>query len=217
MLKCRNTLIIILLLLPTAGFTLDTMSILVVGLIRDHAVVQINGNQHVLKTGQSSPEGVMLIQANSESAVLHFNGVSQQYPLGSQFGGVMPPPAALPSISIWPTNGMYLTNGSVNGYQVNFLVDTGASAIALNAATAERLGINFRQAPQVGVSTASGREMAYDIMLSEVQLGAITLNNIRALVIDGPEPARALLGMSFLNQLDMQRTGDRLELIKKFQ
>jgi len=217
MAKCRYKLAIILLLLPTAGFALETMSILVVGLMRDHAVVQINGRQHVLKTGQSSPEGVELVQANSQSAVLQYNGMSQSYPLGSQFGGEMPPPTELPSVSIWPTNGMYLTNGSVNGYQVDFLVDTGASAIALNAATAKRLGLDFRRAPQVGVSTASGQELAYDIMLDEVQLGAITLNNIRALVIDGAEPARALLGMSFLNQLDMQQRGDRLELIKKFQ
>ena len=214
MTKYRYKLAIILLLLPTAGFALETLSILVVGLMRDQAVVQINGRQHVLKTGQSSPEGVALLQANSESAVLQFNGQTGSYPLGSQFGGEMPPPTELPSVSIWPTNGMYLTNGSVNGYPVDFLVDTGASAIALNAATAQRLGLDFRRAPQVSVSTASGQEMAYDIMLDEVRLGAITLNNIRALVIDGAEPARALLGMSFLNQLDMQRRGDRLELIK---
>lgn len=216
MAKCCYLLAIILLLLSTAGFALESMSILVVGLMRDHAVLQINGKQHVLKVGQISPEGVALIQASSESALLQYNGVTQSYPLGSQFGGVMPPPT-LSSVSIWPTNGMYLTNGAVNGHQVDFLVDTGASAIALNAATAKRIGIDFRQAQQVSVRTASGQELAYDVVLNEVQLGAITLNNIRALVIDGVEPERALLGMSFLNQLNMQRTGDRLELIKKFQ
>lgn len=217
MAKCRYLLAIILLLLSSAAFALESMSILVVGLMRDHAVVQINGKQHVLKVGQISPEGVALIQANSEFALLQYNGVTQSYPLGSQFGGVITPPTALPSVSIWPTNGMYLTNGAVNGYQVDFLVDTGASAIALNAATAKRIGIDFRQAQQVSVRTASGQELAYDVVLNEVQLGGITLNNIRALVIDGVEPERALLGMSFLNQLNMQRTGDRLELIKKFQ
>lgn len=72
MTKYRYKLAIILLLMPTAGFALETLSILVVGLMRDQAVVQINGRQHVLKTGQSSPEGVALVEANSEFAVLQF-------------------------------------------------------------------------------------------------------------------------------------------------
>lgn len=214
--KCHIQMVIILLLLPTVAMALESLNIVVLGLSRDHAVLQINGKQQLLRTGQTSAEGVTLIDANSDSAILQRNGKSQAYPLGSQFGGVMPPPTSLPTVTLWPTNGMYQTSGQINGYQVNFLVDTGASAIALNAATASRLGIDFRRAPQVGVKTASGEEVAYEVTLNQVQLGEIVLNNIRALVIDGEEPARALLGMSFLNQLDMKRQGDRLDLIKKF-
>jgi len=48
-------------------------------------------------------------------------------------------------LRIWPTsNGMYLVNGTINGFTVRFLVDTGATAIAMNRNDARRLGIDFR-------------------------------------------------------------------------
>ena len=111
---------------------------------------------------------------------------------------------------------MYLTSGSVNGYTVDFMVDTGASVIAINGETAKRLGLDYLNANQIGVRTASGVELAYSIELESVQLGDISLENVAAVVIDGPEPQRALLGMSFLNAFDMERKGERLDLRQKF-
>jgi len=125
-------------------------------------------------------------------------------------------PAEMPVVSIWPTNGMYLASGSVNGFTVDFMVDTGASVIAINGETAKRLGLNYLDANQIGVRTASGIELAYSIELESVQLGDIFLNNVAAVVIDGPEPQRALLGMSFLNAFEMERKGDRMDLRRKF-
>ena len=52
--------------------------------------------------------------------------------------------------------------------------------------------------------------------LDLVLVGGIKLHNVSAMVLDGPEPVRALLGMSFLGQLDMERRGDRMELKQKF-
>jgi len=111
---------------------------------------------------------------------------------------------------------MYLTPGSINGFSVDFLVDTGASAIALNAPTAKRLGIDYVKGEVIGVKTASRIEKAYRIMLDQVQVGQIKLHNVSAMVLDGPEPARALLEMSFLGQLDMERSGERMDLKQKF-
>ena len=136
--------------------------------------------------------------------------------LGGQIGGVFSPPPAQPRVSLWPSDGMYLTNGSINGYGVDFLVDTGASAVAINAATAKRLGIDYLNAPKIGVRTASGTDVGYQVNLDSVQLGDIIRFNVMAIVIDGPEPQRALLGMSFLRDLDLQRRGERLDLIQKF-
>ncbi|MDF1589122.1 MAG: retropepsin-like aspartic protease [Gammaproteobacteria bacterium] len=194
----------------------DELQIVVVGLFADHAVVEINNKQRILSVGKTSPEGVKLISATSQKAVLEIKGKQSDYVLGSHIGAHYTPPVAQPVVNIWPTNGMYLTAGSINGYSVNFIVDTGASSIALNADTAKRLGLEYLKAPQIAVKTASKVEIAYQVKLEQVQVGTITLYNVDGLVIDGSEPSVALLGMSFLGQLDMQRTDNKLQLKKKF-
>jgi aspartyl protease family protein len=193
-----------------------TLNIVVVGLFSGQAVLIINEQQHLLKVGTSSPEGVKLISATSQSAIIEVEGVQKKYPLGSRIGGHYAGPVEQPMVSVWPNNGMYLTVGSVNGYSVDFLIDTGASAIAFNAATAQRLGLEYLNAPVSMVRTASGIEKAYQVTLDQVQIGDIKLYNIGAMVLDGPHPERALLGMTFLGQVEIARTDERMDLKKKY-
>jgi len=207
--------VLIILCIPLSAWAKD-LHILIMGLSRDHAVVEINQKQHFLTVGQRTPEGVTLISANSHQAVLDIAGQYRVFELNNRVGGVYSAPVTLPVVSIWPTNGMYLASGSVNGFTVDFMVDTGASVIAINSATAKRLGVDYLEANQIEVRTASGVEQAYSIQLNSVQLGDISLNNVAAVVIDGPEPHRALLGMSFLNAFDIERKGERLDLRQKF-
>ena len=207
--------VLIILFIPINAWSED-LQILIMGLYRDHAVLEINQTQHFLSVGQRTPEGVTLISANSNQAILDIGGQRGVFELNNRVGGVYSAPAEMPIVSIWPTNGMYLASGSVNGFTVDFMVDTGASVIAVNGETAKRLGLNYLDANQIGVRTASGVELAYSIQLDSVQLGDISLENVAAVVIDGPEPQRALLGMSFLNAFDMERNGERLDLRRKF-
>jgi aspartyl protease family protein len=192
------------------------MKIVVVGLFAGHAVVEIGQKQRILKVGETSPEGVTLISATSSKAVLEVDGEQREYSLGTHISTQFTPPKAQPKVTIWPTNGMYLTTGSIDGYTVDFIVDTGASAIVLNAQTAKRLNINYLSAPQIAVKTASKIELAYRVKLNLVQVGDIKLNYVDAMVIDGSEPSIALLGMTFLGQLDMQHVDNKLQLQKKF-
>lgn len=194
----------------------DTLNIVVVGLFSDQAVLTINEQQHLLKVGNTSPEGVKLISATSQSAIIEVAGVQKKYFLGSRIGGHFAPAAEQPMVSVWPNKGMYLTVGSVNGYSVDFLIDTGASAIAFNAATARRLGLEYLNAPAGMAQTASGIEKVYQITLDHVQIGGIRLHNIGAMVLDGPYPERALLGMTFLGQVEISRTNERMDLKKKY-
>jgi aspartyl protease family protein len=194
----------------------DTLNIVVVGLFNNQALLTINEQQRLLKVGKTSPEGVKLISATSQSAIIEVAGIQKKYLLGSRIGGQITGPVEQAQVSIWPNNGMYLTAGSVNGYSVDFLIDTGASAIALNAATAQRLGLEYLNAPASMVQTASGIEKAYRINLDEVQIGEIKLHNVGAMVLDGPHPKRALLGMTFLGQVEISRADQRMDLKKKY-
>lgn len=194
----------------------EELDILVVGLFANQAVVEVNGQQHLLKVGKTTPEGVKLISANSTEAVLEINGKQQTFPLGNRISSHFTPAPEQPAVSIWPSNGMYLTTGTVNGFTVDFLIDTGAFSVALNSATARRLGLDFYRGEQIGLRTASGYDVGYKVMLDYVQIDEIKVYNVAAVVIDGPEPATALLGMSFLGQVDLQHNGDRLDLRQKY-
>lgn len=211
----QKLLMVLIILLNTTIACADVPRIVVLGLFNGVAVIEINKKQHVLRVSEENIEGIKLLLANSKFAILEVNGVQEKYFLGSQVGSLFEPPEES-VVTLWPTRGMYLTPGSINGYSVDFLIDTGASAIALNAFTAKRLGIEYSDGEEVAVKTAASLEKAYRINLDEVQVGQIKLYNVSALVLDGPEPARALLGMSFLGQLDMQRSGERMDLKQKF-
>jgi aspartyl protease family protein len=195
------------------------MDILVLGLFKDMAILRIDGTQHKLRAGQASPEGVKLISASSDEAVLEIDGKRASYALGSHtsVGGgyaVQPDKA---QAQIWPRNGMYLTPGSVNGQPVNFLVDTGATWVAMNSGHAKRLGIDFRVRGQKSqAATASGVAAVWLVPLDRVKVGAIELRNVEGAVLEGDSPREILLGMSFLRRVEMLRQGEMMLLKKRF-
>ncbi|EIJ41944.1 clan AA aspartic protease, TIGR02281 family [Beggiatoa alba B18LD] len=193
-----------------------SISISVIGLMPNKAILMIAGQQRVLKAGQSSPEGVTLISADSEQAVLEILGRQAVYGVGGyMYSVVQPVEQSEQVIRIAPdSQGMYRTIGQINGISVNFLVDTGANTIALNSALAQRLGIEYRDAsiPVHSATTASGVVRSYPIDLKRVQIGGIVMENIQASVIEGKYPVDVLLGTNFLNKLKLEHQGSFLEL-----
>jgi len=209
----RYILILVSCLLASLSQAAD---ILVLGLFKDMAILRVEGKQYKLRTGETSPEGIKLIAADSEQAVLEIDGQQETYRLGSHISATFSAPEKAGAM-IRPVNGMYPVSGFINRQPVDFLVDTGASSIAINAKLARRLGINFRYEGEEGYSsTASGYARIYKLKLDSVQIGDIILNNVEAAVLEGDFPTTALLGMSFLNRVNMKRDGELLVLEKKW-
>jgi aspartyl protease family protein len=190
--------------------------IIVLGLFKNKAIVKIDGKQRTLKKGKKSPEGVTLISADSDVAVLNVDGKQQEFRLGRHVSTSFKEKKQAEA-KIMPVNGMYSISGFINGQQVNFLVDTGATWIAMNANQARSLGINFRYiGKRSSVSTANGVVPVYRIMLEKVKVGEIELRNVAAGVLEGNSPTEVLLGNSFLNRVEMQRQGQIMLLKQKF-
>lgn len=192
-------------------------SITVVGLFKDTAIVVVDGQRRLLRSGDTSPEGVTLISATSSEAVLEIDGERKRYGLGARIGASFAPPEQA-TVRIWPTpNRMYLVVGSINGYPVDFVVDTGATLVSLSGREARRLGIDYRVVGTPGKSsTASGIEDIFLVNLNRVRVGEIELRNVQGAVHDGDFPPATLLGMSFLGRVSMRQDGQVLELRKKF-
>ena len=189
----------------------------VVGLFSGRAVLLVDGQQRLLKPGQTSPEGVKLISATSEEALLLIDGQETTARLDGRVSA-RKRTAEVNEVQVWrDTTGMYTTVGSINGLPVSFLVDTGATTVAMNANQARRLGIDYRViGRQSGVTTASGVAHAWAVTLDMVKVGDLELHNVDAVVLEGAHPATTLLGMSYLGRLEINNDGRLMTLRKKY-
>jgi aspartyl protease family protein len=112
-------------------------------------------------------------------------------------------------------SGHYITLGSINGQAIRFMVDTGATAVALGLSDARRLGINYRAGTPIRMRTANGIGQGYQVRLESVTLGNLRLSGIDAVVMEAELPI-ALLGMSFLNRTDMRQDAGNLVLTRRY-
>jgi aspartyl protease family protein len=199
-----------------AGWAFDDLH--VVALFKDRVVVMMDGKQRMLRSGDSTPEGVKLVSADSAGAVFEYQGRRLARYLDGRVYAAAEPSRDSDEVLIFRDSlGMFKTVGSINSLPVKFLVDTGASSVAMNAAQARRLGIDFRvEGDLTYVSTASDVTTGYRLKLDVVKVGSIQLRNVSAVVIDGAQPAEVLLGMSFLGRVAMINETDKLILRRKY-
>ena len=183
-------------------------------LFKDRAMVTIDGTPRMLTIGKPSPEGVKLISANSREAVLEIDGEQKTYALGTEISSTFKGPPPGETVTIAPDDvGMYLVNGSINGFQVDFVVDTGATLVSMNKHQAKRIGLDYKMRGVEGVSeTAAGYAKIYLVTLNEVKVGNITLHDVDAAVHDEDFPTVPLLGNSFLGRVNMVREGMLLQI-----
>ena len=211
-------------LLLVAATALAEQKLNLLALFEEKALLFIDGKRVMLTVGESSPGGIKLLEADSERAVVLVNGVREELYLGAvvnfpDSGPVEAVPAweGPQSVSLWAdSNGFFYASGSIDGFPVRFLVDTGATTVAISSDLAGRIGIDLSRGQRGIATTASGVTGMVRVILPSVTVGDLTLREVEAGVLMGSFPAEPLLGMSFLGQLDMVREGDRMDLKRRF-
>ena len=187
----------------------------VVGLFPGKAVLVVDGaSPKTYSVGASVAEGVKLVAVNESAATLETNGKRQTVPIGQHMNRIAP--AAGASVTLQANGqGHFVAQGQINGVAMPMLVDTGATMIALSAADAARIGINYKSGKTGYVNTANGMARVHRVTLGTVKIGDIEINQVEAMVHESGLPF-ALLGMSFLNRTDMRREGEQMTLKKRF-
>lgn len=187
----------------------------VVGLFKDKAIVSIDGGKpRTLSTGQTVG-GVKLVAADSDSASFDVDGKRRTLGMGQSFAGGTASDGH-PSVSLTAdARGHFAAAGTLNGYPVTFLVDTGATAIAISAAEARRIGLDYRSGQAVNVGTAAGVMPAWRVKFNTVKLGGISVNQVDGMVVESGLNV-PLLGMSFLNRMEMKRDGQTMTLTQRY-
>ena len=187
----------------------------VVGLFPSKAVVQVDGGTlQTLSIGQKTPQGVVLVSVEPDGATFEVDG--RRVSLGLSHARMKPGAGAASVKVAADERGHFTALGQVNGIAVRFAVDTGATFIAFHANEARRLGLDYRKGRRVLMDTAAGVAPAYLIKLDTVRVGDITVNSVDAVVMDSDGPSVALLGMSFLNRMDIRREGEIMTLTQRY-
>lgn len=178
------------------------------------AVVVIDGQPQVLAVGQTA-RGVKLVELRGDEARVERGGNAVWLRVGAaqvQLGAAGGARSSSREIVIpMGQGGHFFVDGAINGRAVRFMVDTGATTIAMSAADAQRLGIDYQKGERALVTTAGGTLPAWSVNLGAVRVGGVEVPNVQATVTPAGMPF-VLLGNSFLNRFQMQRTNDMLRL-----
>ncbi len=216
MLKKLMLLKAVLMASLTAATVQAVVPVEIVGLFKDMAVIRAGSGEKLLKVGDTTPQGVTLVSANSQEAVVAWQGEQHTLGLSKQVAGQYAE-AQVSEVSIPADDlGQYRIRGAINNHYVDFLIDTGASVVALSSYQAEALGINYRQGQRGSVQTAQGNAESYFMNLPKVTVAGITAHNVQAAIITGQYPVDILLGMSFLKQVSIRESGGVMTLVQNY-
>lgn len=186
------------------------------GVLGGKALLVIDGGApRMVALGQSIGE-LRLISVSGDSVVVDIHGQRSTLVLGGQPLSIGTGAGAMREVTlVSDLRGHFSTNGSINGASMRFLVDTGASVITLSPSAAISAGIDYHAGQEGSVYTANGVVPVWRVRLQRVSIGAITLEDVEAVVVKAEMPA-VLLGMSFLNRMEMRREGDSMILRQRF-
>jgi len=180
------------------------------------AVIAVDGGEpKTVRVGQTW-SGIKVIAVEKTRATVEIEGRQQVLQLGQHYRGA---PAADTRQTVTlsaDARGHFFTDATVNDQQMRFVVDTGASVVVLSGADASRLGLDYRKGRRAAMQTANGATMGYFVKLDRVRVGGIELSSIDAVVLEEGLGSFGLLGMSFLNRVEMRRDGEKMELIRRF-
>jgi len=200
-------------LLPLAAAQTVTFN----GRMGDKALLVIDGQPHVMTAGQDL-QGVKVLSVGADEARVEVGGrglsLHQGTPVSVGGGGGAVASGTEITLTAGP-GGHFRTAGSINQHRVDFLVDTGATYVAMDAQTADRIGLDWHAGRARPMNTANGVAVAYEVLLTTVRVGDVEIHNVKAVVGFAPMNY-LLLGNSFLTRFDMQRTGDTMRLTRKF-
>jgi aspartyl protease family protein len=210
--------ILLLPLLAAACTFAHAQSVMLTGTIGSRAILIVNGGAPKTVAVGETFQGVKLLSLGAEQATVEADGkrVALRMDTPVSIGGAGPGGGGgnrivLPADS----RGHFMTQGTINGRTVNFMLDTGATSIALSAADAQRIGLDFSKGQLIRMNTANGVAQAYRVRLNSVRVGDVEVYDVDAVVSQQPMPY-VLLGNSFINRFSMRRDADQMVLEKRY-
>ena len=186
------------------------------GVVGDKAaVLSVDGGApKTVRVGQKFG-GVTVVSVEGDRATIELDGKRRVLQRGQHTASAPPADGRQRTTLAADTRGHFMADGAINGGAMRFLVDTGATLVAIPARDAVRLGIDYRSGRVGTVQTAAGPTRAYAVRFDTVRVGDIQLSAVDGVVIEQGLDV-ALLGMTFLNRVEMTRDGPMMTLVRRF-
>ena len=213
---------LLLLVLIAASPAAHAQSVALAGMLGSKALLVVNGSAPKTVAAGETHEGVKVISTTTDQALIEQSGNRFTLRLGdapvhmggAKSGGSSGGRGNKITLTAG-SGGHFMTAGQINGRAVQFIVDTGATTVAMGALDAERAGLNYKSGQPVMMSTANGVAQGYKIKLDSVRVGDVEVFDVDAVVTPQAMPFM-LLGNSFLTRFQMLRDNDQLTLTRKY-
>ena len=196
-------------------------SVALTGILGSKALLVIDGGAPRSLAAGESLGAVRVLQVGADDALVDIAGRQQRLrlgeapvQLGARAGTGAAPGGATRVVLFADGQGHFIDQGQINGQPVRYLVDTGASAVAIGRAEADRLGLPYLQGQSVQMGTANGAVRGWRLRLDSVRIGGLEARGVDAVVTPQAMPF-VLLGNSFLADFHMTRQGDQMVLEKR--
>lgn len=193
-------------------------SVAMTGGMGSKALLVINGGAPKALAAGDTHQGVKVVSVAPDKVVIEVNGRRDTVVLGGapvSVGGGAVSGGGREIVLHASSGGHFLTQGSINGRATQFMVDTGATIVAMGVDEARRLGINYESGAPFYGSTANGMVRGYTVQLRSVRIQGVEVFGVEAAVLPQPMPY-ILLGNSFLNRFQMKRENELLTLSRRF-
>lgn len=202
-----------------AATAAQAQSVAMTGGMGGKALLVINGGAPKALSAGQEHQGVKVIRVSGDQVLVDVGGKRQTVMLGGapvSLGGTGGSAIGGSQIVLTAgSGGHFMTQGSINGRSVDFMVDTGATAVSLCADDARRIGLKFEDGQRITTSTANGLSQAYLVRLRSVRIKDVEIFDVQAVVSPAPMPY-VLLGNSFLSRFQMKRENEQMTLTKRF-
>lgn len=205
------------LLLSVVATSASAQAVSMGGSLGNNALLVIDGKPRNVAVG-ATVDGVRLVSVSGNDAVVEVKGQRVTLHLGGaqvNLGGKQSEGSGKQIVLTADSVGHFYANGSINGRSVRFVVDTGATTVAMSQDEADRLGLDYKNGPRGMSRTANGVVPFYRTSLSAVRIGDVQIYNVEASVLPG-QMGYILLGNSFLTRFQMKRENDVMTLDMRF-
>ena len=206
-----RALLCALCLAPGAGLA---QSVALAGMLGGKALLVVDANAPRAVGAGDEYKGVKVIATTAEQATIEVNGARRTLRLGEAPVSVGGRGGNRRITLAADSRGHFVSSGTINGQVMQYMVDTGASTVAIGRTDADRMGLNYQSGQPVRVNTANGVAQGWRMKIDSLRIGEVEVFGVDAIITPQPMPY-VLLGNSFLAGFQMTRINDQMVLEKR--